>query len=329
MKLTRRQSAALFPLCLALVASVGLAAEPYPARAVTLMVPYPAGGLSDSIARALSTPLGKALGQPVIVENLGGASGALAAQKLLNALADGYMVFLGSPGELILPQLANAAIKYRTEDFRMLTQLTINPLVLVARKELPANNIDELVALGKKPGAKPFTYGSVGVGSMYHLVTEDMAARTGIAVTHVPYKGMAPLVQDMGGDNIDLAVLPYATSFRGMADTGRMKLLGWVAEQRSPLDKNIPAFGEGQVLKHFSHKTWAGIMVKKGTPEDVAQRLHKALAETVPNADYRKALEATGSEVAPLNSLADATKLMDQEAVRFREIARAIKLEPQ
>ncbi|APW38892.1 ABC transporter substrate-binding protein [Rhodoferax koreense] len=329
MKLTRRQSAALIPLCLALAAGPGFAAEPYPARPVTVMVPYPAGGLSDSIARALSTPLGKALGQPVIVENLGGASGALAAQKLLNAPADGYMVFLGSPGELILPPLANAAIKYRTEDFRMLTQLTINPLVLVARKDLPANNVDELVALGRKPGAKPFAYGSVGFGSMYHLIAEDMAAQTGMAVTHVPYKGMAPLIQDMGGDNIDFAVLPYATSFRGMADTGRMKLLGWVGDQRSALDKRIPAFGEGQSLKHFNYQTWAGIMVRKGTPEDVVQRLHKALAETILNAEYRKALEATGSEIAPLNALADASRLMDQEAARFRAIARAIKLEPQ
>lgn len=330
MKPSRRPIAALIyllPLCLA--TSPGFAADNYPAKPVTLMVPYPAGGLSDSIARALSTPLGKALGQQVIVENLGGVSGALAAQKLLNAPADGYMIFLGSPGELILPQLSNAAIKYRTEDFRMLTQLTVNPLVLVARKDLPANSVDELVALGKKPGAKSYTYGSVGIGSMYHLIAENMAAQTGIAVTHVPYKGMAPLVQDMGGDNIDFAVLPYATSFRGMADTGRMKLLGWVGDQRSALDKSIPAFGEGQALKNFNYQTWAGIMVKKGTPEDVVQRLHKALAETIPNPEYRKTLEATGSEIAPFNTLAEASKLMEQEATKFRAIARSIKLEPQ
>ena len=147
MKIIRTFSTALLALGMALAGSPGFAADPYPTKPVTLMVPYPPGGLSDSIARALSTPLGKALGQPVIVENLGGVSGALAAQKLLNTPADGSMIFLGSPGELILPPLANAAIKYRTEDFRMLTQLTVNPLVLVARKDLPANTVDELVAL--------------------------------------------------------------------------------------------------------------------------------------------------------------------------------------
>lgn len=147
MKITRRLGTVLIPLCLAMAGSLSFAADPYPTKPVTLMVPYPPGGLSDSIARALSTPLGKALGQPVIVENLGGVSGALAAQKLLNTPADGSMIFLGSPGELILPPLANAAVRYRTEDFRMLTQLTVNPLVLVARKDLPANTVDELVAL--------------------------------------------------------------------------------------------------------------------------------------------------------------------------------------
>ena len=147
MKIIRTFSTALLALGMALAGSPGFAADPYPTKPVTLMVPYPPGGLSDSIARALSTPLGKALGQPVIVENLGGVSGALAAQKLLNTPADGSMIFLGSPGELILPPLANAAVKYRTEDFRMLTQLTVNPLVLVARKDLPANAVDELVAL--------------------------------------------------------------------------------------------------------------------------------------------------------------------------------------
>jgi len=147
MKIIRTFSTALLALGMALAGSPGFAADPYPTKPVTLMVPYPPGGLSDSIARALSTPLGKALGQPVIVENLGGVSGALAAQKLLNTPADGSMIFLGSPGELILPPLANAAVRYRTEDFRMLTQLTVNPLVLVARKDLPANTVDELVAL--------------------------------------------------------------------------------------------------------------------------------------------------------------------------------------
>lgn len=326
LKLTRKLGTLLAGL---LLAGAATAADPYPSRLLTLMVPYPAGGLSDSIARAISVPLGKALGQQVIVDNLGGVSGALAAQKVLNAPADGYMLFLGSPNEVILSPLANAAVKLRAEDFRLLTQLTVNPLVMVARKDLPANSIDEIVALGKSAGSKGLTYGSVGVGSMYHLVTESMAQQTGIKVTHVPYKGGAPLLQDMGGGNVDIAILPYATSYRGLADQGRLKLVGWLGDQRSKLDSTIPAFGEGKVLKNFNQQIWAGIMVKKGTPEDVAVRLHKALAEVMQDAEVRKLLEATGSEVAKTNSLGEASKLLEAETAKFRAMAKSINLQPQ
>lgn len=327
MKTTRRIALALLPFCLA--AGPAIAADPYPSKTVTFLVPYPAGGLSDAIARALAAPLTKALGQQVIVDNLGGVSGALAAQKVLNAPADGYMLFLGSPNEIILSPLANSAVKLRAEDFRLISQLTINPLMVVARKDLPANTIDELVALGKKPGAAPLNYGSVGVGSMYHMLAESMAAKTGMAVTHVPYKGMAALIQDMGGNNVDFAILPYATSFRGMSDTGRMKMIGWVSETRSPLDSDVPAFGEGKQLPTFSHRTWAGLMVKKGTPEDVVERIHKAIEVAMQDPEARKQLAATGSEIAPANSQADADKLLVSETAKFRAIAKSINLQPQ
>lgn len=329
MKTTRRLALSLLPLCLALGAGTASAADPYPSKTVTLLVPYPAGGLSDSIARALAAPLTKALGQQVIVDNLGGVSGALAAQKVLSAPADGYMLFLGSPTEVILAPLANSAVKLRAEDFRLVTQLTINPLMVVARKDLPANTIDELVALGRKPGAAPLNYGSVGIGSMYHMLTEAMAAQTGMTVTHVPYKGMAPLIQDMGGNNVDFAILPYATSFRGLADTGRMKMIGWVSETRSPLDKDVSAFGEGKQLPTFSHRTWAGLMVKKGTPDDVVKAIHKAIAEAMRDPEARKQLAATGSEIAPINAQAEADELLVSETAKFRVIAKSINLQPQ
>ena len=239
------------------------------------------------------------------------------------------MLFLGSPNEIILSPLANSAVKLRAEDFRLISQLTINPLMVVARKDLPANTIDELVALGKKPGAAPLNYGSVGVGSMYHMLAESMAAKTGMAVTHVPYKGMAALIQDMGGNNVDFAILPYATSFRGMSDTGRMKMIGWVSETRSPLDSDVPAFGEGKQLPTFSHRTWAGLMVKKGTPEDVVERIHKAIEVAMQDPEARKQLAATGSEIAPANSQADADKLLVSETAKFRAIAKSINLQPQ
>ncbi|RTZ41689.1 tripartite tricarboxylate transporter substrate binding protein [Candidimonas sp. SYP-B2681] len=322
-------------ICKLLVASLmfgtgftASAASAYPNKPVTLMVPYPAGGVSDAIARAISGPLGQSLGQTVLVENLGGASGTIGAQKVLNAPADGYMVFLGSPNEIILAPLANKAIKVRAEDFTMLTQLTLNPLVLIASKDLPANSLDELLAYAKSAG-RPLNYGSVGIGSAYHLITESMAQKTDIKVMHVPYKGIAPLLQDLGGSVVDFAMLPYGTSYRGLADQKRIKLLGWVGRERRELDSAIPAFGEGKNLQDFNQQIWAGLMVKKGTPADIQDRLHKAIGDTMKDPAVRKALSAVGSEVAPLNTLVEAEKLLAAETNKYRVLAKEIKLQPE
>lgn len=304
------------------------AAQAADLRVVTLLVPYPAGGLSDSIARAISAALGRALNQQVIVDNLGGVSGSLAAQKVLNAPADGHMIFLGSPNEVILSPMVNAAVKLRAEDFRMLGQVAVNPLVLLTRSTLPVRNVDEFIAYAKTQD-KGLSYGSVGMGSMYHLLAESMAQQTQIHVTHVPYKGMAPMVQDVGGNSIDFAILPYATSFKGMSEQGRLRLIGWLAPTRSELDTSVPALGEGQILKNFSHSTWAGLMVSRKTPEDMVVRLNKALAEVLRDPEVRRQIAATGSEAPQPQTQAEAERKLREDTVKFRAMAKNIQLQPQ
>ena len=163
-------------------------AQGYPNKPVNLMVPYSAGGPSDAIARLMNQPLGKQLGQQVLVENLGGVSGALGAQKVLSSPAGGYYIFQASPNEVILSPLANAAVKLKADDFRLVHPVADAVMVLLVRKELPANNVDELIELAKKSKDKPLTYGSVGIGSLYHFIVEDMQHRTGMTAAHVPYK---------------------------------------------------------------------------------------------------------------------------------------------
>ncbi|WP_415838236.1 tripartite tricarboxylate transporter substrate-binding protein, partial [Polaromonas hydrogenivorans] len=135
-----------------LLAIGGALAQSYPSKPVNLMVPYPAGGPSDSIARIFTVPLGKELGQPVLVENLGGVAGALAAQKVLAAPADGHYLFQGSPNEVILSALGNAAVKFKAEDFRLVHPVAEAVMVFVVRKDLPVSNVDELIALARKSG---------------------------------------------------------------------------------------------------------------------------------------------------------------------------------
>ena len=244
-------------------------ADTYPAKPVNLMVPYPAGGPSDAIARIVSTSFAKELGQTVIVENLGGASGAIAAQKVLAAPADGYYVFQGSPNEVILAPLANASIKVKAEDFRLVAPIADATMVVLTRKDLPVNNIDELIALARKSKDKPLSYGSVGVGSLYHFIVENMQQVAGIKATHVPYKGNAPLLQDIGGGQVDFAVLVYSAAMGDMAEHGRLKVIGQLGAQRSELLKNVPTVSEGKELRNFQYKTWTGFMVPKNTPEPV------------------------------------------------------------
>lgn len=306
-----------------------VAQTPCVTKPVTVMVPYPAGGLSDVIARTINTSLSKALGQPVLVDNLGGVGGSLAANKVLAAPADGHMVFLGSPNEVILTPLANAAVKLKHDQFVLLGQVTVNPLVLLARKELPVNSIDELITYARNPANKSLSYGSVGYGSLYHFAGEELAARTTATMLHVPYKGGAPLLQDLGGGLVDFVMFPWSTQYRGLADQGRLKIIGWVGSKRESFAPEIPAFGESKLLKDFEHSTWAGLMVRKETPSATAACLHKALNATLEQPEIQKALLGTGSKPAAPRTLEESAKQFSLEAVRFQTLARAIKLEPQ
>ena len=323
---------ALRPLALTiglLLAAGAALAQTYPAKTVNLMVPYPAGGPSDAIARIFSTPLGKEMGQQVLVENLGGVSGALAAQKVLAAPADGYFVFQGSPNEVILSPLANAAVRLKTEDFRLVHPVADAVMVFVTRKDLGANSVDELIALAKKSTDKPLTYGSVGVGSLYHLIMENVQGLTGTTMQHVPYKGNAPLLQDIAGGQVDFAVLVYSAAMGALGDQGKLKVIGQLGAQRSELLKAVPAASEGQTLKNFSYKIWTGFMVPRSTPEDVVQRLHAAIGKTLQDPAVRSQLAAQTQLASAPMTLAESARFFEAETTKYRAIAKAINLQPQ
>ena len=304
-------------------------AQTYPNKAVNLMVPYPAGGPSDAIARILNAPLGKELGQQVLVENLGGVGGALAAQKVLGAPADGYYVFQGSPNEVILAPLANAAVKVKAEDFRLVHPVADAVMVFVTRGDLGVKSVDELIALAKKSADKPLTYGSVGIGSLYHFILEDVQQATGIKLQHVPYKGNAPLMQDLGGGQVDFAVLVYSAAMGALAEQGKLKVIGQLGAQRSELLKDLPTAGEGQSLKNFSYKIWTGFMVPKNTPDDVVQRLHGAIGKALQDPGVRTQLAAQTQAASAPMSLAEASKFFEAETARYRALAKKINLQPQ
>ena len=323
----RRTAAAFTGLALAGAAW----AQQFPNKPVTLMVPYPAGGPSDVVARSLNTALGKHLAQPVIVENLGGATGGIAAQKVLNAPPDGYYVFQGSPNELILGPLANAAVKFKSEDFRLLQMMESTHIAFLVRHDLPAGNVDDFLAYARKQAAagKPVTYASVGPGSFYHLLGEHLSKVTGIPMVHVPYKGAAPANQDLIGGQVDLFLGPYGKNYEEFHKQGKIKVLAMLNKERQEGVKDFPAISESKNLKNFTFSIWSGLFVKKDTPEAIVQVLHKAMTETLGDPAVKAALEASSRVPARPQALPAAAKVYADGIAQFRAIAKSIDLQPQ
>ena len=296
----------------------------------SIMVPYPAGGASDAIARIVNTPLSKELGQTVLVENLGGVSGALGAQKVLTAPANGQNIYQGSPNEVILAPLANAAVKFTSEDFQLVQLISYAPIVVVARHDLPAQSIDELVTLARQVSkTKPLTYGSVGVGSMYHVLAEHMGQVIQAQMDHVPYKGGPPLLQDLAGSNVDFTFLPHFAAIDGMVASGRVKVLGQVGVTRAATLPKIPTFNEGKLIKDFNFSIWTGYMLKKGTAPDVVRRLQKAIQDTLAQPKVIELLTAQSQIVAKPMTLEESARFYAAETANYRRLAKAVGITPQ
>lgn len=323
----------LFVRSAALVAGLTVAAsaalaQAWPGKAVSLVVPWPAGGPSDFVARQIQNDTQKALGQPLVVENIGGVGGALGVQKML-AGTDGHTLLLGSPLELIIPPLTLATVKYKPTDLRMVAQLVKAPLVLIARKDLPAGNVEELLALAAQRKGKPLTMANTGAGSMFHLVAERFAQAGGIELIHVPYRGSAPAMGDLMGGQVDLMFTIFAGPVPATIADGKLKAIGLATAQPLAKFPHIGALAAHPRLAGFEFDSWAGVQVPRQTPEDVAQRLHKALYDAMANPQTRQAFESTGNLVVAPLSLAELDRIYQSEIARYQAIAKSINLQPQ
>jgi tripartite-type tricarboxylate transporter receptor subunit TctC len=317
---------------IALASVAGTAhAQAFPNAPVTLMVPYPAGGPSDMIARFVSNPLSKQLGQPVVVENLGGASGSIAARKALTNPSDGYTLFQGSPNELILAPLAISSVKFKSEDFRLVQMIATAQIAFLTKKDLPVKSVDEFVEYARKSAkeGRPLTYASVGPGSFYHLLGEHLSKVTGIPMTHVPYKGAAPAEQDLIGGQVDFFLAPYSKKYDDFNKQGMLKVLAMLNSDRLKSVKAYPAIGESKSLKDFTFKIWTGYFVKRDTPEPVVAALHKAITATLGDASVRSSLEANSQLLPKPQTLAEADKAYADGTQQFRNIAKSINLQAQ
>ena len=313
----------------AITVAAPVAAQAPAATPLSIIVPYPAGGVSDVLARAIAPTLGRILGRTTIVENLPGASGSIAANRLLAAPANGSTLFIGSPTEVVLAPVTLKTVKYQASDFRLLGLLTEGPLAVYVRSSLPVASIDELMTHSRQNADKPLSYGSTGIGSIYHLATEELKTASGLNAVHIPYRGGSALLQDLMGGNVDMAMFPAVGAMSKLVESGRMKAIAVAAPVRSARFPSVATFAESKSLPRFStQNVWAGVLVPATTPEALVVQLHKALAETLATPEVRQAVEAAGDSLPAPLSLAQAAAFYQGEAGKLIAAAKLAKLEP-
>lgn len=307
-----------------LAASAAEADAAFPSRAITLVVPYPAGGTTDVVARKLAEELGKRIQQPVIVENIGGGSGSIGARKVATAAPDGYTLLAGSVNEMVLTPLALAKPTYRPSQFRAVIINYASPVVLLVGAQRPVATMRDFAALAR---AQRLSYGTTGAGTFHHVFFHTLAQRLGADMLHVPYKGGAAIVPDAIGGQIDAVMLPVVTA-AAQAAGGRLRPLAVSSPTRSPALPDVPTLAESlPELKGFDMTLWAGIFAPVATPRPVVDRLNALLREAHEGAAMQAYMRGAGSQVPAAGLDVDgAQRFVEAEERRHRATVPAMKL---
>lgn len=278
--------------CAALLACSGLATAAFPDKPVRLIVPFPAGGAADVMARGMAQRLGTELGQPIVVDNRGGAGGTTAAEGAAKSPADGYTLFFGTMGTHAINPALYAKLRYDPlKDFAPISLTHTTPRVLVVGPSVPAKNIAELIALAKRG---PLTYGSAGNGSSSHLAGALFEALTGVKMLHVPYKGSSPLLVDLLAGRVDLTFDSYAI-YEQHIKNGKVRALGVTSTTRMGALPQVPTIAEAGV-KGYDVSNWLGVFAPAGTPKDVLIKIHSALGRAMATPELKKQLVVLGIE---------------------------------
>ncbi|RZL91741.1 MAG: tripartite tricarboxylate transporter substrate binding protein [Variovorax sp.] len=294
-----------------------VAQQGYPQRPITVVIGFPPGGSVDAVGRAVVESLGKKLDATTVVENAGGASGAIGVQKVVNAAPDGYTLVFGSSSEFVATRFLNPAQKYDAQrDLVPIGYVGAIPLVLVASQQSGVRTLDQFVAVARaRPGQ--LSYGTSGIGSMLHFSGELVKKQAGLSITHIPYRGAGNIGSDLAGGAIEFAFLGPGAA-RPFIDAGRIVPIAVTSAQRISLLPDVPALGEHPALKGYNLVAWYALMAPKGLPADVQARLRKALAEALREGAVRDKLERIGVVVGRGDE--DLPGLMRKDAAEYKRI---------
>jgi tripartite-type tricarboxylate transporter receptor subunit TctC len=315
MRLLRVPALCLLLLICGLSASV---AQKWPDRPVRLIVPYPAGGGTDIVARVMAQKLGDRLGQRFIVENRSGASGNVGAQAVAKAEPDGYTLLVGSPAEVALnPNLFKDLPFDPLNDLVPVTLLAWTPLILAAHPSFTASNATELVALARRDQVD---YSSPGIGSSHHLTGEMINKLQGTRLVHVPYRGAGPAVADAVGGQVKLTIsgMPPVVGF---LQSHALKAIAVASRQRSPRFPDIPALAETPGFEEFDFTNWFGLLARSGTSPAILEQLYKNSTQALEDGQVREIL--TGQAAEPVGNTPEQFRdFIRAEAAKYAKVVQ-------
>ena len=296
-------------MLLALLLPLAGFAQDYPTRPIHLIVPFPPGGVADIIARPIAERLSMSLGEPVVVENRGGATGTLGASYVAHADPDGYTLLLGTTNEIAMSPTLYPELPYDpTKAFSPITSVAVFPNVLVVGKDVSVKTLADLVTMARaKPGA--VTFASSGIGSTNHLTAELFRRQANVAILHVPYKGGGPALADVyrGQVTAMFATLPSAI---GLIEGGSLRAVAVTGLNRSPALPDVPT-GKESGMPELVVTTWNGVLAPAGTPQQIIARLHRALAEAIADPMLKRSFAALGAETELITPQQFAARIRD------------------
>ena len=312
----------------ALIAAVSAGAAPaaaqtYPSRPLTLVVPFPPGGSATIIARIIADKMSEGLGQQIVIDNRGGAGGSIAARQVAKSAPDGATLLLAFTGTLAVSPLIFANVGYDPrKDFAGIGLIGMAPSVLAVHPSVPARSVADLIGIAKAEPGK-IQYGSPGIGTTNHLAGELLAAMTGIRITHIPYKGTGPAITDLLGGHIAMMFAPIPAA-HGNVSAGALRALGVTSLKRSSLWPDIPTVAETG-LPGFEVVQRSTLLAPAGTPRPIIERLNKELNAVLATDDVRRRLAVEGGEPVP-GAPEEYAADIDREEMRWAKLVATIGL---
>ena len=323
MRLFTAAAVAILAACATIASS---SAEPYPTRPIMLVVPFPPGGSTTVVARSVSDKMAAALGQPVVIENRGGAGGTIGTRYVAKAAPDGYTILLSYTGTFAIGATMYAEPGYDPrKDFAPIGRIGAAPSVLVVNPAVPVHSVAELIKYAKA-SPTPLQFGSPGIGTVNHLAGELFASEAGIKLQHIPYKGNGPALTDLLGNHIPMMFVPVPVAI-GNVNAGNLRALAVSSAQRSSLFPDLPTMQE-QGIPDFDVALRYGLVAPAGTPLDIIKRLNDALNAALANDEVKKRLATDGTDTLPSTPQEYATDL-DRDEARWNPVIRKLGLKVQ